>query len=182
MSANETEKRRELDSLSLKFKCGTAQDEERLRLAIIAGELREKSRIDIVLRLTEDPNEQVRWYAVNSLARIDRSSEAVQIFWNIFEKDYDEEVRSMAIACIGTSLIGSLDKGAFMRLKTALTEESSPFLRRSLYDALLMVAAVQPSEWSSVKSIMSRQRDPHKFKVDWAKVAELEEMILRENP
>jgi len=178
MSIHEAkEKRRELDLLLAKFSTGEAQAEERLRLAVVAGELRDAGTINIVLSLIEDPDEQVRWYAVNSLLKIDRSS-SVHIFWDIFEKDPDEDVRSMAIACIGNSMIGSLDKSTFMRLKAALSRERSPLLKGSVYDSMLMVAAVQPSEWSLSKVSW---RDLDKFEVDWAKVEELEKKILEEN-
>jgi HEAT repeat protein len=162
-----------LDELLSKFRSGTASDQERTQLAILAGKSEGPTGRDILWELLSDSDEEVRRYAVHGLAlgRGERSPALLRKLWEIFAYDPDEDVRSMAVASLGSALAASRDRDAFSRLKLALVNEKSPYLLRSIFDAILSLMGVPKGEWAAVK--LSWRELPH-FKVDWKRVDELE--------
>lgn len=169
----------QLEELWKLLDAGRSTPQDRIDAVCLAGTLRDSSAIPRVWRLTRDEDEEVRYYALQTLV-LDlkvKTSEAADLCWRLLEKDPDEDVQSMAAACLGSIFFGTDRVDVFQRLRRHLAGEAMPLLvKGTIYSALFKLAGRPPSEWPS---LTGPRKVFEEADIDWQKVAELEDEVRK---
>ena len=163
-----------------KIERNSASRDERIDAAILAGKLADSSPAPKLLRLLEDEDGEVRYYALTSLVLDLQQTDDLmkQRSWALLREDPDEYVRGMAAACLGKILFNLRSRSVFSDLLAELRGAQQPSLARgSVYRALFEVAGRPPLEWPGV---LGPSKVFEESDIDWDKVAWLESLM--ENP
>lgn len=139
----------------------------------LAGKSGDRSSIPHVTSLLDREYGQVRYYALCSLVLdLDQKHEQIALRCSaMMRRDGDDNVRSMAAACLGSIYSGSKRRDVFLLLKSVLASEEEPLVKRSAYDALFNVLGHPPIEWPSLRF---RKRQFDNNDIDWPSIAALE--------
>lgn len=179
MSENGSRKKLSGDELAPRWRdvgLGRASDQEKIDLACETAEAAATAFIPQLRELLRDADSEVRYYALQALV-LDlkqKGSDMAGICWGFLEEDPDEDVRSMATACLGSIYFGSGDRRAFERLVSVMKDpRQSEYVQRRAYSALFSVAGRHPNEWPGL-GVSWREPD---VPIEWAKVAELEDSL-----
>lgn len=168
---------RELAHTWREVELGRASAQEKIDLACQTAEAGATRFISQLRELLRDEDSEVRYYALQSLV-LDlkqKGSDMASICWELLEEDPDEDVRSMATACLGSIYFGSRDRRVFRKLTTIAKDSKQPeYVRWRAYGALFKIAGRPPSEWPGFR-VSWRELD--QVQIDWAKVAELEDSL-----
>ena len=159
---------------------GLADAQEKIEASWLAGESRETKYIEPLVKLLNDDEEQVRYFALQALVldlqQIDKR--AADLCWRLLNEDPDIDVRSMAATCLGKILFNSWSLENFHKLVDQLKGPGqTPHVKGAIYDALFKVAGRPPSEWP--RGQLGR-REFEESDIDWAKVIWLEDLIRSE--
>lgn len=156
---------------------GQASEQQRIELAIRTGRSKASAFVPQLRKLLRDEDPEVRFYALQALVLNlkQKDSQMAEVCWRFLEEDPDEDVRSMAIDCLGSIHFGSGDRRAFERLVRVMKDPTqSEYVQQSAYSALFKLAGRPPTEWPGF-GVSWRELD--KLQIDWAKVAELEDSL-----
>ena len=171
--------REKLDELWKLVDSGRSSPQDRIDAATLAGKLGDRSAIPRVWRLMADEDEEVRYYGLQTLV-LDlkaKTGETADLCWRLLERDRDEDVQSMAAACLGSIFLGTNRVDVFQRLAEKLRSSSiSGFVKGSIYGALFSLAGRPPAEWPN---LTGPRRVFQETDIDWQKVAELEDEVRR---
>lgn len=167
-----------LRDLIARVNSGSASDQEKVNAAAFIGKHRAHEGATLLWRLVEDPDEQVRYFALQSLV-LDlgqKGARETALCWRLLEEDSARDVRGMAAACLGGIFHGSRSRMVFERLVKILKDEATPpRVAGSIYEALFRVAGRPVTEWPVN---VQRERLLSDGGVDWRKVAELQDVVM----
>lgn len=168
---------RELLDLRNQVLAGTADDTVRARFAAFAGRLEHVPSASMLRSLLEDDDEIVRYNALNSLVLNlgQRSPEMAATCRRLVDEDPDEDVRRLALACLGSIYFGSHDIELFAWIRRRLAEERFELdLVGTAYQVLFEIPGRHAREWPDRLG----RRDLLTYdEIDWDVVAELEEEV-----
>ncbi len=163
---------------------GVATEQEKIDFAVIAGKEGHTAGADLLHRMTRDPSEEVRYYAIRALIldSLDRGAAAANRCWELFENDPSGRVRSMAVACLGSLLFYSMDRHAFEKIKARVSAAEDRFESESALEALYSICGRPPLEWPSVRRNMERRFGaiPPEIDVQVEEAISLEKYLLRD--
>jgi hypothetical protein len=166
-----------LEELWRRIDLGTAEEQEKIDGAVLAGESHDSAFVPRLLSLLTDQSGQARYYALQSLV-LDlkqKDDEVRDLCWNLLGKDSDEDVRAMAATCLGSIYLGTRSANAFHQLVRELKDPHQPSsVKGSLYTALFKVAGRPPLEWPGLQSPWKTFKESG---IDWDKVAWLEDQL-----
>ncbi len=171
--------REKLEELWKLVDSGRSSSQDRIDAVTLAGRLGDRAAVPRVWRLTADEDEEVRYYALQTLV-LDlraKTGETADLCWRLLERDRDEDVQSMAAACLGSIFLGTNRVDVFQRLAEKLRSRSvSGFVKSSIYGALFSLAGRPPAEWPN---LMGPRRVFDETHIDRQKVAELEDEVRK---
>lgn len=152
---------------------GEADDLERARFASRAGALDHRPSVGLLHDLLEDEDEIVRHNALTSLVlRLSqRTPQMAQVCWRLLREDPDDDVRRLALSCLGSISWDSGDLETFEWVRKGLEERRfEPHMLETAYSVLFEIAGRPPDEWPFR---MEEDFMPYE-EIDWEKVAEME--------
>lgn len=166
-----------LSELWRRIGLGIAEEQEKIEVASLSGKSKDSRYIPRLLQLLTDKDEQVRYYALQSLVFDLQQTDKVMEdhCWRLLREDPDEDVRAMAAAGLGKIYFASLLPEAFRQL---LAELKNPYqsvsVKGSIYGTLFKVAARPPSEWPGLHG---PRKVFEESDIDWEKLAWLEDQM-----
>lgn len=166
-----------LDDIWRKIDLGTADDDLKIAAATLVGKNKFHSFVPRLLRLLEDDEGQVRYYALQSLVLdLQQNSGRIQeLCWDLLRHDPDDDVRSLAATCIGKIWFNTGSRQIFRQLLAELKNPDQPALAKSLiYSALFKIAGRPPLEWPGLQT---PRKVFEESDIDWEKVARLEDQL-----
>lgn len=182
---NEEALRDRISRLLHRMVAGEATEQERIDLAADIGELGDVGLLPTLFKLLEDPEGQVRYYALQAaVLDLDQKDETMaERCWQLLASDPDEDVRRMAAACLGATYAGERNPVVFARLLEILKQAREvAFVKGSVYNALFAIAGCPPLEWPGVQAARAgRRRTFEETDIDWQMVAVLEDRIRAES-
>ena len=134
----------------LEIERGFAIAQEKIEAAVLTGECRDRRFTPHLLHLLEDKEDEVRYYALQSLVLdLQVTDDLMQErCWELLREDPDADVRRMAAACLGKIILVRKSLHAFMRLVDELRSSSQPRAAKgAIYAALFQAAGRPPLEW-----------------------------------
>ena len=151
----------QLERLRSRVETLTADEQERIDFAVLAGRNQDQKSRPLLYALLDDPSEDVRYYAVRALVldAVDRGSAAEGRCWQLFDGDQSSRVRAMAAACLGSLHAHSKDRTAFMKLKEGIARATDSWEAEASLEALYHVLGRPPREWPAQRRILSGQSD-----------------------
>jgi hypothetical protein len=152
---------------------GKPSSQDRIDAVTLAGELRAVDAVGRVRALVHDSDEMVRYFALQALV-LDlgqKNGEVEALCWNVSETDSSDDVKAMAVTCLGSILFGSRRTESWSRLMAILKSGDAPdSSRAAAYNALFKVAGLPPSEWPGVVGPASFDAGS----INWRRLAEIE--------
>jgi HEAT repeat protein len=169
MTANENE----LGSMWEQVALGGVSDQEKIHAAWETGLARANRYRRDVENLLDDPEDQVRYYALQCLVLdLGQEDDDMQArCWQFLRLDPDEDVRAMAATCLGSIFQGSRSAEAFNSLEAELRNPAqSSYVKAAIFRTLFGIVGRPPAEWPGV---LDKVRTFSGSEVEWARVASL---------
>ncbi|HEX4955563.1 MAG TPA: HEAT repeat domain-containing protein [Thermoanaerobaculia bacterium] len=168
-----------LEQLWKRIEAARATDQERVEAAVLAGKLGDQLSIPRLKRLLDDPYEEVRYFALQSLVfdLKQKDTEVAERCWEmlIADPDIDQLVPHMAASCLGSIYFGQRRKDVFKRMLGLLHDsELSAFVKGGVYTSVHQLAGLPPREWPG---LMGPRKVFEESDIDWKKMAELEAIM-----
>lgn len=131
----------------------------------------ERERVPELEAMLEDRCALVREAALQALVLDLGQSHLESRCWQILEDDEDEEVRAMAVNCIGSIHHNSRDSDIMSRLYEMMKNDNiSTRIKAALYPAFLRVSGLSLLEWLDA---VSGQGEFSEGSIDWSLVEKL---------
>lgn len=149
MVDNENDLRRMWEQVAL----GDASDQQKIDAAWETGRARANRYRKAVEQLLDDPEEQVRYYALQCLVLdLGQADDTMKArCWQFLRLDPDEDVRAMAASCLGSLYQGSRSVEAFNSLEIELhSQAQSPYVKGAIFRSLFAIAGRPAVEWPGV--------------------------------
>ncbi len=168
----------ELKRIAREINKGTATADDKVAFAAAAGAMVAREWLPTVRGLLLDPEPEVRKYAFQAVV-LDfdiKDGEMLGLCRQRLLEDEDEDVRSMAATCLGSIGWNSRNSQLFGLLEQKLEDEAEePWVRGSVYNALLSVMGVPPQDgWFGVdlrvRAVFDPTRDIDRDKLNSLKV------------
>src|SRR5687768_11215044 len=123
-----TDHRHLLDGLWARIDQGVAAEQEKIDAATLSGKSNNKAYVPRLLKLLDEPEGQVRYYALQSLVLglKKKDEEMRRICMKLLRQDPDEDVRGIAAACAGNISFGSRSPQIFSQLLAELKSPDQP--------------------------------------------------------
>lgn len=149
MVDNENDLRRTWEQVAL----GDASDQQKIDAAWETGRVRANLYRKAVEKLLDDPEEQVRCYALQCLVLdLGQADDTMKArCWRFLRLDPDEDVRAMAASCLGSLFQGSRSVEAFNSLEAELHGQAqSSYVKGAIFRSLFAIAGRPAVEWPGV--------------------------------
>jgi hypothetical protein len=174
MAANEND----LEGMWGQIALGKASEQQKIDAAWETGRARASRYRGAVEKLLEDPEGQVRYYALQCLILdLQQTDNDIQArCWQLLRTDPDEDVRAMASACLGGIFQGSRSTEAFSLLEAELRSPAhSEYVKGAIFTSLFGVVGRPAAEWPG---LLDSARTFSGSEVEWARVASLRADLL----
>lgn len=169
MAANSKDLERLWEQIAL----GTASEQQKIDAAWETGRAHANHYRRAVEKLLDDPEGQVRYYALQCLV-LDLGQADDEIHtrcWRFLRMDPDEDVRAMASTCLGSLFQGSRSAEAFNSLEAELhSPAQSTYVKGAIFRTLFGIVGRPATEWPGV---LDQARTFSGSEVEWSKVAAL---------
>jgi HEAT repeat protein len=165
-------KENELEGMWEQVALGGASDQQKIHAAWETGLARANRYRRAVENLLDDPEDQVRYYALQCLALdLGQAADMQARCWQFLRLDPDEDVRAMAATCLGSIFQGSRSAEAFSSLEAELRNPAqSSYVKAAIFRTLFGIVGRPPAEWPGV---LDKVRTFSGLEVEWARVASL---------